>query len=261
MTRKTSIQNYFYLNLFAPQFPVVTTAHPLPHVEHRVRIPGNIHSPCSAERLNISTWWNSKDGTAASLHHRTQGSCKDHYAGWMLRGLKSVTWQLLPQHAPSFEGKSSKHTHTLGFDYFFLKLNKLNKTNLMLWGDQMLWLHCTALYHINKHSGRKEWWAVASRVPEVDGNGTHFVRGCLWQFADEPRKGLCWESWTPLLTWEETYSTAPNCPHSFRAPGSGLCNHRELWTKMTLWALINLLCHTDSHSLETGGWLIHGPIL
>lgn len=119
MARKTSIQNYFYLNLFAPQFPVVTTAHPLPRVEHRVRIPGNIHSPCSAEGLNISTWWNSKDGTAASLHHRTQGSCKDHYAGWMLRGLKSVTWQLLPQHAPSFEGKSSKHTHTLGFDYFF----------------------------------------------------------------------------------------------------------------------------------------------
>lgn len=192
---------------------------------------GNIPSPCPAEGLNISTWWNSKDGTAASSHRGTQGSCKDRSAGCMLRGLKSVTWQLLPQHAPSFEGKSSKHTHTLGFDYLFFEVNKLKKTNLMLWGDQMLWLHCTAFHHINEHSGRKEWLAAASRVPEVDGNGSHLVSGCLWQFADEQREGLCWESWSPLLTWEEMYSTAPIPSEHL---GSGLCNHKELWRKLNV---------------------------
>lgn len=218
--------------------------------------PGNIDSPCPAKGLNIRTWWNSKGGTAASSH---QGSLQGPLCWSMLRGLKSVTWQLLPQHAPSFEGKSSKLTHTLGFDFlFFLKwINWIKQTSC---SEEMGWFGSTALLSATSTvAGRRD--GCCTQAPRSRGEWLtpcHWLPVTIWWWA---KRRPCWESWTAPWPGRQCTQLPLTAPIPSEPLGRGLCNHRELWRKLTAWTLMNLLCHSDSHSLKTEGSLICGSIL
>lgn len=109
------------------------TAHPL-CVEARVRIPGKPKATFP-HPVQMRGWTSAPDGTARmeQLHPHTKEH-RDPSRTIVLDACSEDSNLSLgnssPQHAPSFEGKSSKHTHTLGFDYLFLKwINWIKQTS------------------------------------------------------------------------------------------------------------------------------------
>lgn len=180
------------------------------------------------------TWHTVRSRTEQSTgrSHSAHQALQDHYVRCRLQGLKTVTWQLFYQRASSFEGRSPKHTR--GFDFLFLKpVNWIKQTSCFgitqVTGreDALAVLHCPPPHQQTQQ--QKGVMGYCIQAPELDGDGTRLVSGCLRQFADEQTEGCVgspgFHSWLERECIQAVIRLSTTVPSEH--PARGLCPHRE----------------------------------